>query len=118
MNHLEDFKLSATSTLLEAVEKIERNKARAVIIEKNDKVIGIVSEGDVMRALLNGSEIHAPVEDFVNHSFIYLNSVDRHKAFELARNVMASMIPVVDDDFHLTDIITLKQLLQDVTLPA
>ena len=52
---MKDFKnyiISDDSTLIVACEAITKNKSRCVLIESKNKIIGIVSEGDIIRAFL------------------------------------------------------------------
>lgn len=99
------------ATLLDAVEKIERNEERAVIVISNDIMVGMLSQGDVMRALLRGVDVRSPLEPYVRRSFRYLNESDPEAAFALIRKLNISIVPVVDSDFRLQDVITLSQLL-------
>ena len=43
------------STLGDAITKIKLNRVRTVIIVKNDKVIGVISEGDLLKAFMKGT---------------------------------------------------------------
>lgn len=116
MINLSDFVISSSATLLHAVEKIERNHCRAVIVAKNNVVIGILSEGDIMRLLLKGVDINLPVIEIVRSSFKFLHQYDRKAAFELCRKHLISLVPIVDDDFKLVDIITLNELIKSAEL--
>ncbi len=117
MPELSDFTIAETATLLQAVEKIQRNHARAVLVVQDDVVRGIVSEGDVLRAILRGEHVHTPLGAMSRSSFRYLQERDERAAFELVRKHAITLIPVVDDDFRLYDVITLHELMQSVALP-
>jgi CBS domain-containing protein len=114
MNRFADFTISRRATLLDAVERIERNHSRAVIVTDDGKVIGVVGEGDVLRALLNGVDIHAPLDDFVQHNFKYLHEPDAGECLELFRRHGITMVPIVDKDLRLTGILTLREVLEGI----
>ncbi len=107
---LEMFTISKDATLLEAAQQIERNCARAVIVVEKDKALGILSEGDLMRALLKGTDIRAQVMPFLKIAFIFLKSVDKDEIFRLFRRYLVSLIPIVDEEMHLKGIVTLENL--------
>ena len=109
-----DYAVCHKGTLLDAAEVIEYTHSRSAVVIKNRKVIGIISEGDILRALLNGVGVHAPLATFFNHSFKFLSVPDKGRALELFRNFGISLIPVVDKDFRLTDVITLNEILNDL----
>ena len=80
---MKDFKIthiSDDSTLIVACEAITKNKSRCVLIESKNKIIGIVSEGDIIRAFLMGADINSRVKDYTNLSFIFFGKKDLNKA--------------------------------------
>ena len=48
-----NFIVKKTDSIISAIEKIELNFHRTVFVVENKKLIGCVSEGDIMRALIN-----------------------------------------------------------------
>ena len=48
-----------------------------------EKVIGVISEGDILSALLANTDIHAPLEGWVSHDFKFLSSQDYKQALNL-----------------------------------
>jgi len=108
--------VTVSATLIQTVEKIQSNRSRAVFVIDNEKVIGVVSEGDIMRALLKGINIHAPITSFLEYSFKYLTEVDLNKAFNLIKKHLFTLVPVVDNEFRLKSIITVSQILNKINL--
>ena len=49
------YTLETGSTLGNAITKIKLNKVRTVIVVKNNKVIGVISEGDLLKAFMKGA---------------------------------------------------------------
>ena len=102
--------------MLDAVETIEHNHSRCTIIVEDDKVVGILSEGDILRAFLKGADVRAPISNYFNPSFKFLTDFDRKAALQLFRDHGITLIPVVDKDLHLTAVVTWKDILDSVTL--
>ena len=115
-----DFVVSGNATLLDAVQRIQRNHSRAVlvaeVVDEGEKIIGVISEGDVMRALLRGVDVHAPLEAFVRHDFKFLRKRELGAAMELIRKFGITMVPVVDEKFYLQDVVTLKDVLDSARI--
>lgn len=97
-------------TVLTAVDKIQLNHHRAVVVLAADRVAGICSQGDVMRLFLRGGSEHTVLEDVIQHPFVYLSHRDLSQASQLMRQRGITLIPVVDEQFHLQDIVTLNDV--------
>jgi CBS domain-containing protein len=117
-NDFSDFVVAHGATLLDAAEVIEHNHSRCAVVVEDDKVVGVISEGDIMRALLHGVDVRAPLADFVNHSFKFLDSPDRARALKLFQQFGIALIPVLDGEFHLTGVVTLREILKSVTFES
>jgi CBS domain-containing protein len=108
---LEEYCVSEDATMRDAITVIQRNASRcAVVRAAAGKVIGVFSEGDVLRALLRGSDIHAPLRNLLRPSFIYLRERNLEEAREHIRRGL-SLVPVVDAEFRLQDVLTLQDVL-------
>jgi len=114
--NLNSYSASDTGTLLGVAEVIAKNKSRCAIILRQKKVIGVVSEGDLVRALINGVEIHSPVAEFVHHGFEYMEEKNFEHALNLFRDFGISLIPIVSKEMELKDIITLHDILDQVEI--
>jgi CBS domain-containing protein len=110
------FTVDARGRLLDAAEAIARNRSRCVIVVEDGKVTGVISEGDLVRALLSGSDIHAPLKSFAQVGFKFLEHRDLDRALELMRQHGISLVPVVNEAFGLGDVITLADVLSHVKI--
>jgi CBS domain-containing protein len=114
--NLTKYVLSLDGTLLDAIEAIKNNRSRCVMLMSGDRVAGVLSEGDIMSALLQNADIHAPIGEYVRHNFKFLSERDLGKALKLMRDFGLTLVPVVDHELHLLDVITLNDLLLHLTL--
>ena len=105
------FTIQLEATIMDAAEKIERNHARAVVVLKDKKVVGVCSQGDIIRLLLRGGDIYTMIEKIVQPSFLFLREKDFPMAYQLIRQHGVTIIPIIDNDFHLVDIVTLPAVL-------
>ena len=91
----------------EAIAMIELNSSRCVIVHKNNnKVVGIVSEGDILRGVLKGLSIHAPVKQIMNTNFVHLMSKDNDRMISLFKKGI-TLIPILDENYYLTEVVEL-----------
>ena len=117
MLNKEEFCVTADYTLLEVMEVIERNKERAVVVVGNNgKVCGFVSQGDIIKALIVGKSIHSKIDKIISSSFIYLKDKNYERALDFFKNRNLSIIPVINDDQELIDIISSKDMFAHVEL--
>lgn len=108
MKDLSVYCITQGFTIKEALAQIEENKNRAVlVVDDLGRVSGLLSQGDIIRALASGANLFASVGQFASPSFMYLKSKDLEKAYRLAKTRGMTIFPVLDDDFKLIDVLTL-----------
>ena len=110
---LDDFWIRESATMEDAIAAIQNNNCRCVVVAgASQKVVGVFSEGDVLRAILAGIDVHTPLRSLVQPSFRYLRSRD----LKTARTWMVdgmTLIPLINDDFRLQDVLTLTDVFGD-----
>ena len=114
--NLDYYKVDHRGTLLDAAETIAQNNSRCALVVDQDKVIGIISEGDLVRSLLRGINFYAPIDSIVKHGFVFLKDKDYTYALSIFRKYGISLIPIIDKSMYLYDVITLKEVLSCVTI--
>ena len=81
------------------------SKGMAFIVDCDHKLVGLMTDGDIRRALLGGAGLNEPVRLYMNDKFIYaLNPVDAQNIF-CQYNWKIKIIPLVDDKMHIIDCI-------------
>lgn len=97
------------------VEKILINGHRAVIVvEKNKKVLGSISEGDILKSILYKKIINTTASDLMNKSFKFLTTKNTDKIKKMFKNHLITILPVVNSNMILKDLITLEQFLKSI----
>jgi len=93
------FKARDIVTIREAVRKMDEGGLGFIcIVNSQDQVIGVVSNGDFRRAVLKGVSIDRPVTDIMNAQFKSLKAgFTQAQALDLVMNSPAQHIPVLDD---------------------
>lgn len=85
---------------------IEDNaKGTAFIVDGDSRLVGIVTDGDIRRALLSGAGLKEPIKMYMNSNFVYAsNPADVQKIFQQYGGRI-KVIPVVDEKMHVKDYI-------------
>lgn len=81
------------------------------VVDKNDKLIGSLTDGDVRRALIQGVNLETKVDDIIqNHpKFIRKDSQDIKEIIEFRENDIG-IIPILDEHDHIVNIINFRKL--------
>ncbi|MBA2357364.1 MAG: CBS domain-containing protein [Actinobacteria bacterium] len=98
------FTVGPTDSLRLAMEKIDRNKHRVVVVVDEGRVLGTVSDGDVRRAYLHEQLPITPVSQIMqlNPHVTTETDPERRRAALLRERV--TVLPVVDEDNVLLDV--------------
>lgn len=118
---LEKFAVSNKSKILEALKKIDANRLGFVIVvDPEDHVLGVLTDGDIRRAFINGLEKEENVlKAYTKNARTVLISDGFDVVSELFKNEAIKFLPIVDNEGILKNIITKSQmhalLLQDIT---
>jgi len=105
---------------LKALEALPENSSRTLfVLNVDSKLVGVITDGDIRRGLLDGSEISEPATRFMNTQFKYLKdanySVDEIKKFKKSD---IFLIPIVSSNFELVDVVDLKHVRSLLPLTA
>lgn len=116
MDHsLSDYTIGQNETVLAAASVIQANHARcSIVVNEQKTVVGVFSEGDILRSLLDGVDTFTPLSKILKSNFLYLKNRDLPKALELIKSRQITLIPVLDDNYQLTDVITLSDILERI----
>ena len=110
---LQKYCIDERRTIKEAVSTIQNSMSRCVVVlNESGKVVGVFSEGDVLRAILQNIDLYTPIRNIIKPSFHYLNRRDMLQAYNLVQNHGITMIPVIDERFVLKDVITIFDVMK------
>jgi len=109
-----DLTVSPSASLREVLETITRNSRQAVAVEGPDgRLAGLVTDGDLRRALLRGTSLDSAVGEIMNRSPVVAPASTSHaEALALLRRRMMRHLPLVDRDGRLVDLVLLDDLLE------
>ncbi len=114
MNKLSDLFVKYNSDAIEALKAINKtNLYVALIIDKNNKLIGTITDGDIRRGLLNGKKLDSNVQNFMHKDFISIKESELTNInLEKISKENSIPIPILDSDGRVKEILRKDQLIQ------
>ena len=108
---MQKYTVSENYTIKEVMMSFEENNERAaVVLGVQDTVVGIISQGDIIRALVLGVGILTPIRQIIKPSFFFLSQINYEKAYKIFKEKKISLLPVIDSDSRLVSIITINDI--------
>jgi dTDP-glucose pyrophosphorylase/predicted transcriptional regulator len=109
--HLEHCEVPLTARMVEAMQSLERSGAEIALIMEGARIVGVMTDGDIRRALLKGAQLETPLKDFVQRSFTSVGpGAGRAEVLDLMQARTLNQIPIVDRDGRLLGLHLLHQL--------
>ena len=95
--NINNFQIPSDRSLREAIELIDKNKSGTIfIIDKNSIVIGIATDGDIRRKLLEGSQLDDSLEGIYKDNFISYDLGTSREILIKKLDTVVSVIPLLD----------------------
>jgi dTDP-glucose pyrophosphorylase/CBS domain-containing protein len=105
------FFVNESMPLLEALRRIDEGSMQIAIVEREGRIVGTLTDGDVRRALLGGAGLDAPVKQVMNRTPITAPvGISNEAAFALMRRHSIHQLPIVDSDGRVAEV----KLIDDV----
>lgn len=98
---------------LEAINKVATSYMTVLFItDKDQKLVGTLTDGDIRRGLLKGLDINGPVTAFMNKQFKFLQrNADYHKKLnELKAKILIRFVPLLDNDMRILRVLDLSEI--------
>jgi CBS domain-containing protein len=103
---LDLFRVHHSATIRDAMERIEANKHRVVIVVDDEgRVLGTVSDGDVRRAFLHDALPITPVTRIMQLNPRVITESEQGRGAEALKEKHVTVLPVVSDDNRLVDVL-------------
>ncbi len=101
---LDDYIVSEENTILETLDLINRNTSKTAFVCRGRKLIGVISDGDIRRAILKGVSTDAKIKGIVNYSPIYLPINRKREADILIKSKQINAVPIIDEEGNIVDV--------------
>ena len=110
--NLEQYTVNENSSIIMALERIDSNCAGfLVVIDNDERVLGVISDGDIRRGVIKGASNEDPISDIYTKNAKIVKITDGIESVaEIFKNQAIRFLPIVDDEGRLKNIITKNQL--------
>ena len=102
-----NYLVKKTDSIETTLKKMNVNQLGTVFIQDNNKIIGIVTDGDVRRALLKKLKLTSEISKVFNKNFVYLvdSQATRENILKLL-DTRIKLIPILNKSHKLISIVT------------
>ncbi len=110
---MKDHTISQDITLLDALSHICELAPEPLVLfvlNNNNQMVGTLTDGDSRRALINGASVTDKVEGIMHRDFNFmkLENIDDVKEIKRQKELKMKLVPVLDKDMHIVEIINLE----------
>lgn len=111
---MKDHLISKNIALIDALARINTLNPEPLVLfvlDDDKRMVGTLTDGDSRRALIAGASVSDKVENIMHRDFKYMRSADLSDVKEIKRQkeLKMKLVPVLDDDYHIVDIINLEK---------
>lgn len=106
MKNWEQLLIAPNTSILDAMQVIDTyGKQMAVIVDESRTLLGVVTDGDIRRGILNHIPLTDPVEKVMNKTPITMHeSTNKHSLVRYMKKRSLNFIPLVNDAHQITSL--------------
>lgn len=99
--------VSPSASIHDAIAALDAGAAQiCLVVDDEDHLLGVVTDGNIRRGLLTGVALEAPVVQVMNpHPVTLKDTEDRESASVLMRSRQVRQIPIVDTGNRIVDLV-------------
>lgn len=106
--------ISKKQTLIEALTLINGltpDPLVLFVLDDNDRMVGTLTDGDSRRALIAGASVKDKIGKIMHRNFNYMkvSDIDDVREIKRQKELKMKLVPVLDIDMHIVDIIDLEK---------
>lgn len=110
--------ITPQASILDAMKKIDASAIATVMVCEGRKIKGVLTDGDIRRALIDGALLTDPIERFYTRNFTAVTpEALRADVLELMQARVIEQIPIISEDGELMGIHTMHSILGHETKP-
>ncbi len=118
-NHI----ISEDKTLLEAlsiINTIVNEPLVLFVLDKDERMVGTLTDGDARRALINGAGVQEKAGAVMHRNYNYIREGDGDIVVQLhhQRELKMKLVPVLDEKNRISDIINLEEFVTKLPIDA
>ena len=109
-DYLQSLSIERSGSIFHCLQKIDKNKSGFLVVLDNKKLYGVITDGDIRRAILDGCSLDESVDSFTSSDYVFIQgNIEFFKVASIFKDSSVKFLPVVDDSNFLVDLITKDQ---------
>lgn len=106
--------ISGTNTLIQALTQMDERGVKLLFVFENDKFLGILTIGDIQRAIIKNVDMNSAVLSILDRNKIYARTSDSLEVIkEKMYKLRAECMPLVDDNGELLNVFFWKEMFDE-----
>ncbi len=107
------------ATALEALNRLSGSIMTLFVVDYNYRIVGSLTDGDIRRGLIAGASVNDSVQRVMHRNFKVIHpDCDCFEQISIAKKANIQMLPLVDADMHIIEIIDLNYIRNLLPLDA
>ena len=114
---IDKYLINKNESIKSALKKIDGNHLGIIFIEDNEKVIGVATDGDIRRFMLENNNLDSLIYKCMNKDFIFILEDDMsNDLIRKSLNDKIKVIPILTDQMNLVSVVSDKVISWDTTV--
>ena len=107
--------VSFDSTIIQTMKRMDEERAKLLLVFNGELFLGIITIGDLQRAIIANRPFDTPIGDIVSHQgkFFAKGSDNREAIKEWMFAKRAELMPILDDSGNLIDVIFWNDIIEE-----
>ena len=111
LNKLEHQYIQSSTHVIDALIKMGSNKSKILFVFEEEKFLGLLTMGNIQRAIIKNHSLSSPVSDILEKNKIYASPTDTMEDIkETMCRIGMECMPIVDNNGNLVDVCFWKDL--------
>lgn len=102
---IKDFLIEETTTVLEAMELLDRVAKKVLFVIRDNKLVASVTDGDIRRWILKKGNLDAYISNVANYNPKFIYKKHRMKAKEYMKSMSVEALPILDKNKYILSIV-------------
>ena len=110
-NKIQNLILQKSTTLVDVIKNLDQTGHEiSLIVDEKNSLIGVITNGDIRKAVLNRKSLETPIDKIMNRNFVAVNTKNtREENLELLEKKGINHLVVVSDENEPLDIVSPKK---------
>lgn len=113
---MKEFLIQKNCTIIEALKQISKSGEKSlIVVNSNEKFLGILSDGDLRRAILNKKKLTESISKIYNSNSFYLieNNYNLENVKKRALKQKIYFIPIINNNKKVINLLTSRDLFSE-----